>query len=120
FQECQQGRECLLECRVEREDLASHFGPHGPCIVTLLHRGIMSEQVEDREVWGGFAIRHGGALQYPPVLEVVRVDNFIDQARLPYARLPGQRDHLALSCVSPSQGLDEGCKLGVSADKACK
>ena len=82
--------------------------------------GIAPEQVEYREVGCGLAVGHGGALEHPPALRVVRVDTLIDEAGLPYPGLANHRDHLPMSGPSLLQGLHQGRKLRVTADKAGK
>ena len=80
--------------------------------------GIAPEQVEHREVGGGLAVGHGGALEHPPALRVVRVDTFIDEAGLPHSGLADHGDHLPVSGPSTLQGLDQGRELRVASDKA--
>src|SRR5215468_2918184 len=63
------------------------------------------EEVDDGEVWCRLAIRDRGAFEDQPPRRVVRVDELVDQARLPHAGLPHQRHHLAMTGPSPLQGL---------------
>ena len=71
------------------------------------------EQVDDGEVRRGLAVGHRGALQHPPALGVVGVDELIDQARLAHPGLADQRHHLAV----PRPGLLPG--PAVSAASSC-
>ncbi len=95
-QERQQRRDGVLEGRVERQHLPGHLGPDGARVIVLLHVAVALEQVDDREVGRGLAVGHRGAFEHQPALGVVGVDELIDQARLPHARLPDQRHDLAM------------------------
>ena len=70
----------------------------------VLHMAVALEQVDDREVGRGLAIRHRGALQHPPALRAVGVDALVDQARLAHAGLAHQGDHLAMARAAPAPG----------------
>ena len=100
-QQRQQRWKGVLEHLVQRQNLSGDLGTYGAGVVAVLHMAITLEQVEHREVGGGFAVGHRGALQHQPALGAVRVDTFVDQARLAHARLPHQGHHLAL----PRRGL---------------
>ena len=114
-QQRQQGREGVLQRLVQGEDLAGDLGPDGAEVIAIVHMAITLQQVEDREVRRGFAVRHRGALQHPPALRVVRVDHLIHQAGLAHPRLPYQGDHLAMPGLRPRQGLVQRLQLGAAA-----
>ena len=67
------GRERSLQRLVQGEDLPGHLGPAGPRVVALLDMAIALEEVNDREIRRGFAIRDRGAFEYQPALDVVGV-----------------------------------------------
>src|SRR5262249_49749104 len=56
-QERQQGRDRILEGRVERQHLPGHLGPYGACVVALFHVAVALQQVDDREIGRRFAVR---------------------------------------------------------------
>ena len=63
-EEGEQGREGLLERRVEGQHLPGHLGPDGAGVITLVDMAVALEQVYDREVGRRLAIRHRGAFQH--------------------------------------------------------
>src|SRR5215831_21021392 len=87
-QERQQRRDGVLQCRIERQHLPGHLGADGARVIALLHVTVALEHIDDREVRGRLAIRHRGAFEDQPPWRVVRVDELIDQPRLPDAGLP--------------------------------
>src|SRR5262249_55432533 len=117
-QERQQRRDRVLEGRIERQDLAGHFGPDGACIVVLLHMAVALEHVDHGEVRRRLAIRHRSTFERQPPRRVVGMDKLIDQARLPHASLPEQRHHLTMPCSRTLQGLAESGHLRVAAHNA--
>ena len=128
-QEPQQRRTRVLERRVERHHLASHFGPDGAQVVVLLDMGVPLEQVNDREIRRGLAVRHRGALQDQPPRRVVGraapcadtvapVDELIEQARLPHPGLADHGHHLAVTRRGTRQCLPEGRQLLLPPHKA--
>ena len=98
----------VLEGLVQRQHLPGDLGPDGPRVVVLLHVAVALEQVNHREVRRGLAIGHRGAFEHEPPWRIVRVDELIDQARLPHPGLPDHRHDLAMAGSSPLQGLAAG------------
>src|SRR5262245_2513895 len=84
----------------------------------MVDRGRASEQVEHGQVRGGLPVRHGRALEHLPALRVVGVEILIDEAGLPHPGLTDHGHHLSMSRPSSLQGLHQGGKLRVAADKA--
>jgi hypothetical protein len=80
--------------------------------------GIAPEQIEHGKVRCGLPVRHGRALEHLPALRVVGVETLIDKAGLPHPGLADHGHHLSMSGPSPLQGLHQGGKLRVTADKA--
>ena len=97
---------------------AGQLRPDGTRVIAVVHMTIALEQVNDGEIGRGFAVGHGGTLQDPPALEVVRVDELIDEAGLSDPGLPDQGYHLPVSGPRPFQSLDQGRQLCVAADEA--
>ena len=117
-QERQQRREGVLERLVEREHLPGDLGPDGARVIAVVDMAVALEQVDDGEVGRGLAVGHRGALQHPPALGAVGVDELVDQARLAHARLPHQRHHLAMPGLRLCQGLVQGLQLLLPPHKA--
>ncbi len=118
LQQRQQSGERLLERLVERQHLPRDLGPGRARVVAVVHMAIPPPQVNDREVRGGFAIRHRGALEHAPALGVVRVRKFIDQARFLHPGLAHQCHHLTMPSSGLCQGLVQGVELALPSDKA--
>ena len=74
----------------------------------VLDMAVALEQVDDREVGRGLAVGHRGALQHPPALGVVGVDELIDQARLAHPGLPHQRPPPGRARRRPAPGPGAG------------
>ena len=117
-QQREQRGDRLLECLVQGQDLPRDLGADGARLVAVLHVAIAPEQVNDREVRGGFTVGHRHAFQHPPALGVMGVDEFVDQAGLPHPGLPDQRHDLALARSSPLERLAQGGQLRVTPHKA--
>jgi hypothetical protein len=118
IQECQQGGNRVLQGGVECQDLPGHLGPDGADVVPGFHMRIALEQVEHREVRRGCAVGDRGALQHPPALGAVRVDDLVDQARLAHAGLTEERHHLPLPSARPFQCLGQRRQLRLPTHKA--
>src|SRR5437016_2763953 len=87
-------------------------------VIALLDVGIAPEQINEGQIRCGFAIRDRGAFQDPPALEVVRMDELIDEARLSDPGLTDQGHHLPVSGLRTYQGLDESHQLQIPSNKA--
>jgi hypothetical protein len=98
--------------------MPSDLGPHRPEVIAVLEVTVSFEQVTDRQVRRGFAIRHGAALQDPPAPRVVRVEKLIDQARFAHTRLAHPGDDLPLADARPPEALAQHLELGVAAHEA--
>jgi hypothetical protein len=118
LQERQERRHGVVQHLVQCQNLASQPGPDGARVIAVVHMTIALEQVHDREIGRGFAVGHRGALQDPPALKAVRVDELIDEARLPDPGIPDQGRRLPVSGLCPRQGLHQGRHFRVAADKA--
>ena len=117
-QEPEQCRQRLLEGRVQRQHLPGDPGADGAGVVAVLDAGVALEEVDDREVGRGFAIRHRGALEHQPVLRAVGVHDLIHQPGLANPRFPDEGDHLAVPRPGLLQGLGQGIEFMLTAHKA--
>ena len=77
-----------------------------------------AEQVNDGEVRRRLAVGHRGALEHGPPLRVVRVQELVEQAGLPYARLPHDRHDLAVAGPGMLKRLLQGSQLRLPPDEA--
>ena len=118
FQQRQQRWQRVLQGFIECQHLPGDLGPNGARVIAVVHMTIALEQVHDGEIGRGFAVGHGRTLQHPPTLRVVRVDELIHQAGLPYPGLTDHRHYLPVSGPRTLQGLHQHREFGVAADKA--
>jgi len=75
------------------------------------------EQVADRQIGSGLTVGHRATLQPQPALRVVRMEELVDQARLPHPGLAEEGDHLPLASPGPGQSLLQCLDLGLPPDK---
>jgi hypothetical protein len=111
-------RDSVLQGFVQRQHVPRRLGPDRARIVGILIPEIALEQLDDWEVGRRFPILHRRALENQPALDVRRVEELVDQARLPHAGFTHGPDHLATAGASLLQGLVEGVELGVASARA--
>jgi hypothetical protein len=79
-QQLEQRGNRLLEGFIEGEHIARDLGPDRPGIVIPRDPAIALEQVEHWDIRRGLALGHRGALQHPPGLGLMGMDELVDQA----------------------------------------
>ena len=104
-QQRQERRQDRLQGLVEPHHGAQDFLTPARGIVAGVDAAVVFEQVDDREIRGGLAIREGAALQHQPSLRPRCVEALLDQAGLAHPRLAHHRHQLAMAAPGPFQGL---------------
>src|SRR5215475_13067111 len=94
LQQRQEGWQSRPESLIEREQLAGDLLTDTARIIALFDLEVDVEQVDDREIGGGLAVRHGRGLEREPALGAMRMDKLVEQPRLPHPWLPDYRGHL--------------------------
>jgi hypothetical protein len=124
--EGQEGRACRFECPIKGEELVCYLLMHLPRVVPALDLTVGLEEIDDREVAGGFAVRHGARFQDEPPLIADRAGELMEESRLAYARLSYDGDELAVPLTGeiecPADLLDlrvSAYEPGQSARDAC-
>src|ERR1700739_3134404 len=83
-------------------------------------REIMPEQFDGRQVGRGRAESCGIGFENKPFRRVVRMYEFVDQARLAHSRLADDRHNLTATAAGKLLGANELLHLDIAADEAGK
>jgi hypothetical protein len=108
LQERQDGGQGRTQRLVEPQHFAYHLLAPAPQVIAVVDAAIVFEQVQHWQVGGRLAIGHRAAGEHEPSLGVMGMQELVDEARLPHARLAHQRHHLAVPGLCLRQGLLQG------------
>ena len=97
MQDGQHGDDHSLQCKVERPELARDLGLDAGGLVPVIDLKVGLEQLHDREVRRGFAVRDGPGLEDEPIARMMGVCELPEHPGLPQAGLAHERHDLALS-----------------------
>ncbi len=89
----------------------------GAGLVLVTDLKIAAEEVHDRKVGRGRAVRDSASLQDQPAGSLQGVGDLPDEPRLPDSRLPDERDDLAVARLGPGQRVAHLLQLGLPADE---
>ena len=79
----EQGQQCRhrrLQGFVKGEQLAHHLLPDLAQVVPVLDLEITLEEINHRQIARRLAVRDGGALEYQPAVQAMRVGELVDEA----------------------------------------
>jgi hypothetical protein len=95
-----------------------HLGADRARLIVTFNAEVALEQLDHGEKARVFAVGDRGALEHMPRAGVVRMDELVDQARLPDARLAHRCHHLAVPCCRLLQRLPESRHLALPPHEA--
>src|SRR5262245_21856602 len=110
----------MLQRAIEGEELAGDFFAPLTRVVLALNAEIGLEEIYEREIRRGLAIRDRAACEQEPAVGAVRAGELIEQARLAHAWLADDCHHLALPGPSPLPRLAQLAQLRVAPHETCQ
>ena len=116
-QDGQHGDDGRLQRRVERPELARDLGPHAGGFVAVIDLEVGLEQLDDREVRRGLAVRDGPGLEDEPVARMMGVRELPEHPGLSQTGLAHERHDLTLSGRRARKGGRQQLHLGLAADE---
>ena len=116
-QDGQHGDDGRLQRRVERPELARDLGPHAGGFVAVIDLEVGLEQLDDREVRRGLAVRDGPGLEDEPVARMMGVREFPEHPGFSQTGLAHKSHDLTLSGRCARKGGRQQLHLGLAADE---
>jgi hypothetical protein len=111
FQEGQEGWQRWPESRFQREQAPGELLAHSPPVVAVFDLKIGPQHVDDRQIWGGLAVRGRAALQAEPAVRARGMGELVEEAGFADSGFPDDRHHLAMAGPRLRQCLVQGLKL---------
>src|SRR5205807_8869461 len=116
-EECEQRRQCRLQCAVQRKQLARDFLADLAQVVAGLDLKIAAQQLDDQEIRRRLAIRGASSFDHKATFRAMRTRELPEQTRFADTGLAHDRDDLAVTVSGEVERLRESSNLTRPSDK---
>ncbi len=120
LEEREQHGQDRFEVAIERQELPRDLLAHLPMVVALPDPEVGLEEVDHREPGTGPTIGDRAGLEDQPVMDAMRADQLVDEARLPDPGVADHRGDLPLSLAGLSERAPELIDLRVASHEAAQ
>ena len=114
------GRDHVLECLVQGEQMSGGLGAYRADVVTLVDTEIGLQEIDDRKIAGGPAIGGSAGLEDPAPRDTVGASQLVEEAGLAHARLAHDGRDLAVTAPHPFERSVELLHLCIAPDEAAQ
>ena len=119
-EEPENGRDYVLECFVQREQMSGGLGAYRAGVVTLVDAEIGLQEIDDEEIAGGTAIGDSAGLEDPAPGDTVGVGHLVQEAGFANARFAHDGHDLAVAAPCPLERGAELLHLGIAPNEVAQ